>query len=343
MMETDVVKLIFMDTKTETLTVAPPRLIPSIIMGFNLVTNHIQLIIVPIILDVLLWFAPHIRVKTLMDPLVAQTLSDLKQLSSSDMADLIQATKDSWQIILGQFNMISLIRTYPIGVPSLLASSGPIQTPLGSPIYFEIPSIGLAVLLFLIFSLIGLILGSVYFYQLARLGSNEKSPFSLRQVSWQSLQAIWLTVLLIALMAILAVPSFLVVTIVSILNPTLASIAIVVLSLILIWVLMPMVFSPHGIFSFNLSAMKSIRTSVRLVRFFLPSTGLFLLVLLLFWQGLDILWRAAPETSWMTMVGIFGHAFISTCLLSASFVYYRGGMRWMQAALLKISNPAVRA
>lgn len=45
---------------------------------------------------------------------------------------------------------------------------------------------------------------------------------------------------------------------------------------------------------------------------------------------MDMLWRTAPETSWMALVGIFGHAFINTSLIAASFVYYLSGMRWME-------------
>ena len=38
----------------------------------------------------------------------------------------------------------------------------------------------------------------------------------------------------------------------------------------------------------------------------------------------------------MTLVGIGGHAFITTGLLAASFIYYQGGMRWMQENLKKM-------
>jgi hypothetical protein len=45
-------------------------------------------------------------------------------------------------------------------------------------------------------------------------------------------------------------------------------------------------------------------------------------------QGLDILWRIPPSNSWLTLLGIAGHAFVTTGLLSASFVYYRDADRW---------------
>jgi hypothetical protein len=36
------------------------------------------------------------------------------------------------------------------------------------------------------------------------------------------------------------------------------------------------------------------------------------------------------KNSWFTLVGILGHAFVTTSLLSATFVYYRNADRWVQ-------------
>jgi uncharacterized membrane protein YdcZ (DUF606 family) len=76
-----------------------------------------------------------------------------------------------------------------------------------------------------------------------------------------------------------------------------------------------------------------------LVRFFLPGTGFFLLIALIISQGLDLLWSSPPTSSWLTLVGIFGHAFIYSALFAASFVYYRRGMQWMFFNLQKRNVP----
>jgi hypothetical protein len=59
-------------------------------------------------------------------------------------------------------------------------------------------------------------------------------------------------------------------------------------------------------------------------------------------QGLDLLWQVPPDTSWMSLVGIAGHAFITTGLLAASFVYYRDGIRWVQERLQRQMNAQAR-
>jgi hypothetical protein len=52
-------------------------------------------------------------------------------------------------------------------------------------------------------------------------------------------------------------------------------------------------------------------------------------------QGLTYLWSVPPSDSWMTLVGIAGHAFITTAVLAASFVYYRDMNVWLQTVFEK--------
>ena len=45
---------------------------------------------------------------------------------------------------------------------------------------------------------------------------------------------------------------------------------------------------------------------------------------------------AAFPDSWMTLIGIAGHAFITTSLLAASFIYYRDMQVWLQTVFEKL-------
>jgi hypothetical protein len=57
---------------------------------------------------------------------------------------------------------------------------------------------------------------------------------------------------------------------------------------------------------------------------------MFVLSVFLLSRGLSYLWLIPGGDSWMMLVGILGHAFISTTLLAASFVYYRDMNDWLQ-------------
>jgi len=111
--------------------------------------------------------------------------------------------------------------------------------------------------------------------------------------------------------------------------PGLAQFAVLFGLLAMVWVLVPLVFSPHGIFLRKLNIFQSMYASIRTVRMFFPGVTLFLLIALVFSQGMGAIWRLAPETSWLTLGGIFGNAFILTGLVASSFIYYRAASNWL--------------
>jgi len=74
----------------------------------------------------------------------------------------------------------------------------------------------------------------------------------------------------------------------------------------------------------------SVKVSANLPRRTLPTTVLFVLAVFLLSKGLDILWLVPSETSWLLIVGILGHAFVTTALIASSFVYYQDALRWIR-------------
>jgi uncharacterized SAM-binding protein YcdF (DUF218 family) len=97
-----------------------------------------------------------------------------------------------------------------------------------------------------------------------------------------------------------------------------------------LWLFIPLVFSPHGIFAARQNMLRSMVISARMVRLLFPGIGLFLLSVLILAQGMGYLWRIPNESSWLMLAGILGNAFISTGLLAASFFYYRGAISWVE-------------
>jgi len=308
---------------------APPKLIHAFAAGFNTVTNHVYLLAFPIAIDLLLWFGPRLRLRELFLPIMDDANRALLEMNSTDLAARMETVYQIWGEILEGFNLVSFLRTFPIGVPSLMASQSSLDTPLGTAPVIEIKSILPALGLMAVILTIGFILGCLYFSLLARCTAEGNITITFKHFTHQVGQILLMTVGLVLLLMLLSLPGLLLLSVFAVINPNLANIALMVALLILVWLLVPLVFTPHGIFSGQKNLLASIATSVRLVRFYLPSTGIFLLIALIIAQGLDILWQVPPATSWLTAVGIFGHAFIYTGLFAASFDYFRGGMRLM--------------
>ena len=154
-----------------------PKLIPSLLAGFEAVANHIELIILPIILDLLLWFGPHLRIKVLLQPVI-EGLKLPGELQSGEFAQLFSPTKDIYYVLTDRFNIFSAIRTLPVGIPSLIANISPITNPLGSPIVLEARNYSSAFMIWLVVGLIGLIGSSYYYNSINRITSSIKLKFT---------------------------------------------------------------------------------------------------------------------------------------------------------------------
>lgn len=302
----------------------PPKFLHALIAGFNIAASKAYLLLLPIALDLLLWFGPHFRLKTLLAP----AFKDIYAMPGAGDAAMLAAMRQMAEFSLEHFNLLSLLSAVPVGVPSLMSGILPVATPLGAPLLVEVPSLGQAFSGWLLFAVLGLVIGSLYFSAVARATSSIKERFSLPRAVWQVGQTLLLTLLLLLLLFLLSIPIFLVSVLLALISVAIAQFSLLLTSFLLLWILIPLVFSPHGIFAAGQNALRSMLISLRLTRALFPGVGLFLLSAVVLAQGMGVLWRLAPETSWLMLAGVFGNAFIGTGLLAASFVYYRGAASW---------------
>lgn len=310
----------------------------AIISGFNAVANHVYLILPPIVLDVFLWLGPRLSLERLLSPLIGEMNATLEQLSNADMTQLVESTIEIWRQFAAQFNFFSVLRTLPVGVPSLMAGSIDANNPFGGFLRLEVTSTGGMMLIGLLMAIVGLLFGCFYFTAVSRTSNGESFLSSWRCSSWQAMQTFLLTLLCIALLLTLAVPGLFLVSMLTLISPTLATTALFVVGLAAMWFLIPLVFSPHGIFTRQQNAVTSMLNSVRLVRYLMPSVSLFILFAVLMVNGLNQLWLVPPSNSWLTLIGIAGHAFITTSVLAASFIFYRSATAWLEENLIRMAQ-----
>jgi hypothetical protein len=206
----------------------------------------------------------------------------------------------------------------------------PAETPLGSQDVVQITSIpGLLGLVFL-FTILGWVVGGLYFRWVSGIALGDASRAKMISFSWAIIQTLLLSVIWVIGLMIIIIPMMIILTVLTLLSPVLASGALLVILLFSFWLIVPLFFTPHGIFVRRQNAFYSIFTSLRMARFTLPTSGLFVLCVFLLSTGLNYLWSIPTDDSWMLLVGIAGHAFITTALLAASFVYYRDMNVWLQ-------------
>jgi hypothetical protein len=260
-------------------------------------------------------------------------------LDIENFGDIVVQAQTAWGELLESFNLFSVMRTLPIGIPSLMAAEGPLDTPLGSATIFELPTASGAVGLWLFLSLLGVVLGCIYFREVSRQSNIDPNIFPGAKLERSFLQTIGLTFFFIFLIIIISIPTSLMIFLFGLFSGFLAQIALLMMSFVLLWLAIPMVFSPHGIFAKGQNFFAAVLSSVRLVRMTLPVTGMFILILILLIQGLNVLWRVPPNNSWMKLIGVTGHAFVSTGVLASSFIYYQQGTKWVEERIAHLLNP----
>jgi hypothetical protein len=330
--------------KIETLP-PPPGIVGSLKAGFDAIASNLSVILLPLALDLLLWLGPRLHVDTLFQP-IFDDMSRYARYSGIPAADIKTLQQNSALILeqLQQYNLLTALRTFPIGVFSLMSGNFPGQTPLGSPSVIHINSLLTLFGWTAVLTLLGWISGGLFFRWVSMVVT--ESPQSLEfRFSQSILQTILLSVLYIVLAIMIGIPIMIVLALVVAASPSLAQGLLLILGLLSMWLIVPAFFTPHGIFMRQQNAFSSIYTSLRMARFTLPTSSLFVLSVLLIAYGLNFLWNIPSSDSWMALVGIAGHAFITTSLLAASFIYYRDMQVWLQTVFerLKANIPTQHA
>jgi hypothetical protein len=315
----------------------PPGLVKSLVSGFDSVSSHVLVILPPVLLDLFLWFGPRLRLKGFLQPFI-ENLPAIAGAFPSSLPDL-PTVQSIWKTFAEQFNLFILVRTFPVGTNSLFSFTGMIKNPLWTPLSLDAGSFGGILGWVVLLVLLGWTAGTLYYYWVSRVALNPQM-LSL----WRTLkQVVVLSIIWMILLLFLSLPLLLVLSVLTVLSPVIAQVGTIAVLILLAWLLMPIFFSPHGIFSMQQDALRSILASLRMVRFTLPNTGLFLLAFVLINQGLNLLWNTPAQDSWWLLVGIAGHAFISTALLASSFIYYRDINAWLKVIFEQLQQQATSA
>ena len=320
-----------MNLKNETQTLPPPPgIIGSLKAGFDAIAGHITAIIFPLALDLLLWLGPHLSMNQLIQPVLAEFKSFASD-SGISASDIKNAT-DMYTQFFQQFNLLGILRTFPIGIPSLMSGEMPLNSPLGAPAIWQVKSLGQLLGLFFLLTICGWIFGGLYFRWIALLIVPETSTATIRAVT----QTILYSFLWFLLAWIIGVPIGLLLYILFAINSLLGEGALLVLGFLSMWLIVPIFFSSFGIYLRGQNVFTSFLSSFQLTRFALPTSSLFVLTMFLIGAGLNFLWTIPANNSWLALVGILGHAFIMTALLASSFVYYRDTTAWLQTVFEKL-------
>ncbi|HRJ55500.1 MAG TPA: hypothetical protein PLV64_04375 [Anaerolineales bacterium] len=309
----------------------PPGIISSIKAGFDVVASHITAILLPLLLNLFMWLGPRLRMDALFDSIKDDVVS-LWQTGGIPLEE-IQLILEWYDRTIPNVNLFWFLRTLPIGISSLLLPKGTLDTPLGDPAIWQVGAPGLFGWTFLL-TFLGWVGGALYYRSVAWVVLTDKAQVA--GVFSAILQSILISFLSNFLMMALLFPVMFLLFLTAQFSVFLTNLFVLFLCLAAMWIIVPIFFWPLGVFMKKQNVFTSMLSSIQLTRFTLPTSSLFVLAVFLLAYGLNFLWRIPSENSWMALVGILGHSFVTTALLAASFIYYRDMSVWLQIVLERL-------
>ena len=150
--------------REEESTIPLPGIIATISAGFDLITKHLWLLLIPMILDVFYWLGPRLRFQTLIEQLIDKLPAEAEVL---DLAAQLTT-------VAPQTNLFTTLSVQLLGVPALMVGLAPETTPINSQI-IEVESWSSWFGLFMVFSAVGLLVTAV-FYTLIAFAVSRQTP-----------------------------------------------------------------------------------------------------------------------------------------------------------------------
>ena len=311
-------------------------IIDSISTGYRFVSQRPALLLLPLLLDALLWVLPRWSISPLLARLADfyTGLAEEPQLAEGSPFDLAQMSE--LLEVVGQTSNLAqfLVNSLLYHVPSLLATLPGIK---GTHPSVEVDSIGAAGLLSLLFGLAGLLIGATYMNLLARnlpIGEAQKAlsiNILAGRIVRHWLRTIGFLVFVTLGLMMIYIPGVIGVTVLALISPVLGSGALFLFGGLIVVVLLYLYFVTTALVLDNLAIGHAVRRSIHLVRKNFWHTVGFVLLTTLISTGMGLLFRQV--TQWHTLGVAFatlGNTFIGTGLAMSLLVFYRTRILAMQ-------------
>lgn len=314
-------------------TIPPqPRAIHSISSGFSTVSNNLNLVLFPLAINLFLWLGPVLRIKELFTPYVEEWVNFIRLNNANitgyqELIDLVSSISSGYLSVL---NIFSAISTLPIGIPGLTTRTDSLMTPFGESKIFEIHSMGQLAGVWLLISVAGIFLGSLFFYEISRVSQEQHHEFSAKTMGKAFINGLSLVIILFLVFLGIGSIILLILSLIAVVSPLIAQLTMFVILFFLVWIIIPILFSFHEIFLYQRQFLQSFINGISLIRFMFPSSSFFVVTAFFLYTGLNILWTIPASDSWFTVIGMVAHAFISTIIITASFDYYQNAKQWLE-------------
>ena len=307
---------------------------------FDRIAARPLLIIPSLLLDLFLWFGPHLTIPVLIETLTTELVVPIS--ADPALAEQASAIRETLAIFVDRFNLFSAFSTLPagmpfnlifsvfssllVGLPSLMAMRMPVATPWGKALVLSLNSTQYMLLTWLGISFFGIGVGVFYHRWLIR----QVDPGADVGNAWVA----WGRLLLLACIGYLSGSLILFLT-----GLIASGQGLVYLGLPLLFIAgVYLSFTPHAILRYQMGVWQALRQSLWFVRWnFIGAFGYLVMAFAILWLSTAQIWSLPNDESWFNLLAILGHAFVSTTILAGSYAFFQGRRQWLLARIDEIS------
>lgn len=330
------------------MTIVTPQnatLIDSISEGYAAINRRPWIILLPILLNVYLWFGPQLS----LGPLITGAVGALRQMQPAVVADeetqriydqLLAMSGLDLRAELAVLNYVPTLQRYVVGAAGNGAAT-PVAPQVLQPIdpqrsgTIELRSIGAAVLAFLAINSVALTLSALFLGQAGAAVRRDWSP----RMGLQRAPRIGASILaalgvVLAVGLTLALPLLFFTFLLLQLSQLLGGLLLFLLYWAGVWVSIYIGFTREAIVVSGLGPLRAIYASFNVVRRNFWGTLGFLIVTWVVHLGSGVIWQALASSLAGALIAIVGSAYIGTGLVAARMAFYHERLRrWQGAAV----------
>ena len=245
----------------------------------------------------------------------------IDQNAPANLLNQMNSLRDIALSALEQTNIMGAIHFFPISVPILLGGNASMAGPIDNLQIIELHSVFVLFLLIALLALTGLLFGCFYYSAIAKKTSIIAYRLTMHRFFRQLLNSFVAVLLLFISLVILLIPISCILSILLMISSALAQFLSMIFMIMIAWLIIPLFFTMHGIFLGN-GVIESLKMSLILPDGFLPRQAFHCRDRGHFSRNESDLDNSA--TGFMVAAHRnHGHAFITTSLISASFILYQ--------------------
>jgi hypothetical protein len=309
----------------------PTGVIETLSAGYSAVNHHLWVLLLPILLDVFLWFGPHVSYSPLVGPVVTHATEWTRQValgprrvpSNPDVLNSLNLDETRQWLIdrADEVNGLALLAWGPIALPSLAT----LPSPNADLAFVSGWADGVTLLVACVG--VSLLLGGWFYGGLAAASSGlHNGPLAAgRGTPRAVVDVLGLVGVVLGIALLLGLPVLLLIGFTALVSPPVAVLGTVLVAAGMLFASVHLFFAVDAIFVSKAGPLSAIQRSVGVVRRHLrPSVALIVLTWLIL-AGMARVWDILAsnlQSPYGVVLSILGNAYIASGLIAAGMIFY---------------------